>query len=47
MKLWQDRMGGIPAQNKLVRLGNRLASDGKVIKLNKLVTNGPYIEISE
>jgi hypothetical protein len=47
MKHWQDRMGGIAAQDKLVRPGNRFASDGKVIKLNKLDTNGPYVEISE
>jgi hypothetical protein len=46
-KPWQDQMGRVAAQNKLVRLGNRLACDGKVIKLNKLVTNGTYVEIKE
>ncbi|MFT5103887.1 MAG: hypothetical protein ACI8VT_003048 [Saprospiraceae bacterium] len=47
MKPWQNWMGGIAAQNKLVSPGNRLASDGKVIKLNNVVTNGPYVEIKE
>src|SRR4249919_2127494 len=47
MKLWQDWMGGIAAQNKLVSSGNRLApTEGKVVKQN-VVTNGPYVEIKE
>jgi hypothetical protein len=47
MKPWEDWMGSIAAQNKLVSPGNRLASDGKVIKQNNVVTNGPYVEIKE
>jgi hypothetical protein len=47
MKQWQDWMGGIAAQNKLVSSGNRLASEGRVIKSNDVVINGPYVEIKE
>lgn len=46
MKLWQDWMGNIAAQNKLVSSGNRLATEGRVVKQN-LITNGPYVEIKE
>lgn len=47
MKPWQDWMGGLAAQNKLVSPGNRLASDGRVIKANNVITNGPYVETKE
>ena len=47
MKPWQDWMGSLAAQNKLVSSGNRLASDGRVIKPNKVITNGPFVEIKE
>lgn len=47
MKPWQDWMGNLTAQNKLVNAGNRLASEGKVIKPNNVITNGPYVEIKE
>ncbi len=47
MKPWQDWMGSIAAQNKLVDAGNRLESEGRVVKSDKLVTNGPYVEIKE
>jgi len=47
MKLWQDWMGNIAAQNKLVSSGNRLASEGRVIKSNNVITNGPYVEMKE
>jgi len=47
MKEWQNWMGGIAAQNKLVSSGNRLADDGKVVKPGAIVTNGPYVEIKE
>ena len=47
MKPWQDWMGGIAAQNKLVNPGNRLAPEGRVIKPNNIVTNGPYVETKE
>jgi len=47
MKPWQDWMGGLAAQNKLVSPGNRLKSEGKVVKPKNVVTNGPYVEIKE
>lgn len=47
MKPWQDWMGGIAAQNKLVSPGNRLEADGRVVKPDNVVTNGPYVEIKE
>ncbi|MEO7530936.1 MAG: YciI family protein [Sediminibacterium sp.] len=47
MKKWMDWIGGIAAQNKLVDRGNRLASGGKVVKANKVITDGPYTEIKE
>ena len=47
MKPWQDWMGSIAAQNKLVSAGNRLDSDGRVVKPNNFITNGPYVEIKE
>ena len=47
MKPWQDWMGSLGAQNKLVSSGNRLASEGRVVKLNKAVTNWPYVETKE
>lgn len=47
MKEWQNWMGSIAAQNKLVNAGNRLSADGKVVKPGALVTNGPYVETKE
>lgn len=47
MKLWMDWIGGIAAQNKLVDRGNRLSSEGRVLKPNNIVTDGPYTEVKE
>ncbi len=47
MKPWQDWMGSLAAQNKLVNSGNRLSSEGKVVKPGKVVTDGPYVETKE
>ena len=47
MKQWQDWIGSIAAQNKLVNGGNRLASEGRVVKAGNVVTNGPYVETKE
>jgi hypothetical protein len=47
MKPWQDWIGNIAAQNKLVDQGNRLASEGRVLKPGNVITNGPYVEIKE
>jgi len=46
-KQWQDWMGGIAAQGKLANEGARLGFDGRAVKPAKIVTNGPYAEISE
>ena len=47
MKQWQGWMGGIAAQNKLSSSGNRLGSEGRVVKSSNIVTNGPYVEMKE
>jgi hypothetical protein len=47
MKPWQDWIGSIAAQNKLVTAGNRLAGGGNVVKPDNVVTNGPYVETKE
>lgn len=47
MKPWQDWMGSLAAQNKLVSAGNRLQGEGKVVKPGSIVTNGPYVELKE
>lgn len=47
MKPWQDWIGNIAAQDKLVARGNRLAPEGAVVKPGNIVTNGPYVEIKE
>ena len=47
MKQWQDWIGSIAAQNKLVSPGNRLSEEGKVVKPANVITNGPYVEIKE
>jgi len=47
MKPWQDWIGSIAAQNKLVSTGNRLTPEGKVVKPGKMVTDGPYVETKE
>ena len=46
-KKWQDWIGGIAAQNKLVQTGKRLSSGGKVVRANSVITDGPYTEIKE
>jgi hypothetical protein len=47
MKKWQDWLGTIAAQNKLVTAGSRLYNEGKVVKPKSMVTDGPYIEMKE
>ena len=46
MKPWQDWMGSIAAQNKLVSAGNRLEGAGKVVR-PAVITDGPYVETKE
>lgn len=45
-KKWQDWLGGIAAQNKF-ETGRRLSFDGKVVRANGVITDGPYAEIKE
>lgn len=47
LKRWMDWFGSIAAQNKLSDRGNRLAHDGKVVRPNQVITDGPYTEIKE
>ncbi len=44
---WQNWMGGIAAQNKLVSSGYRLGPEISNIAPGNLVTDGPYAEIKE
>lgn len=34
-KKWQDWIGGVAAQNKLVQTGKRLSFEGKVVRANR------------
>ncbi|MBH2004694.1 MAG: transcription initiation protein [Sphingobacteriia bacterium] len=47
IKLWQNWIGGIAARKKLVNKGNRLHPEGKVVRSNNIITDGPYAEIKE
>jgi hypothetical protein len=47
MKPWQDWMGSIAAQDKLVSSGSRLAPQGMVVKPGGMLINGPYADIKE
>jgi hypothetical protein len=46
MKMYQDWVGGIAAQNKFAG-GKGLSTEGKVVKSGHVVTDGPYAEIKE
>ncbi len=46
LKMYQDWVGGIAAQNKFVG-GKGLSTEGKVIKSNQLITDGPFAEVKE
>jgi hypothetical protein len=46
MKRYQDWVGGIAAQDKFVG-GTGLSMEGKVIKSNNVITDGPFAEIKE
>ncbi len=46
-KPWQDWMDTLTAQGKLISKGNRLTSEGRVLKPQEVITNGPYVEIKE
>lgn len=47
IKPFQEWIGGIAAQNKLVAPPKRWDTDGRVVKANNMVVNGPYAEIKE
>lgn len=46
MKQYRDWVGGIAAENKFSG-GTGLSTEGKVLKPNNVVTDGPYAEIKE
>ena len=46
IKIWQDWIGGIAAQGKFVST-NALGMQGKIVKANNVITDGPYIEVKE
>ncbi len=46
IKQWQDWIGGIAAQGKFVST-NRLGFEGKTLKPNNVITDGPYVEVKE
>nr|WP_294874635.1 YciI family protein [uncultured Pedobacter sp.] len=47
IKAWQNWFGSIAAQNKLARPLQRWDIAGKVVKSDKHVINGPFVEIKE
>ncbi len=47
IEYWQDWLGSIAAQDKLVSPGSRLNSEGRVVAPGDIVTDGPYTEIKE
>ena len=46
MKQYQDWVGGIAAQNKFGG-GTGLSTEGKVLKANNVITDGPFAELKE
>jgi hypothetical protein len=46
-KKWQDWKEQLEAQGKLASHGQRLSTDGKVLKARGVVTDGPFVEIRE
>ncbi|MCE7040309.1 YciI family protein [Dyadobacter sp. CY312] len=47
LKAWQDWFGSLAAQNKLARPLQRWDGEGRIVKPNSAVINGPYAEIKE
>jgi YCII-related domain-containing protein len=47
MAIWEKWVDGIIANNILVSRGNRLSKESRVIRDKKLLTKGPYVELSE
>jgi hypothetical protein len=46
IKTWQDWIGGIAAQGKFVAT-NALGFQGKTVKADGMITDGPYAELKE
>jgi len=46
IKQWQDWIGGIAAQGKFVST-NRLGFEGRTLKPNNVIADGPYAEVKE
>jgi hypothetical protein len=46
IQLWQDWIGGIAAQGKFIA-SDALANEGKIVRANNVITDGPYIELKE
>jgi len=46
VKVWQDWIGGIAAQDKFVGT-NALGMEGKIVRANNVITDGPYMEVKE
>ncbi|MBO0932646.1 YciI family protein [Fibrella aquatilis] len=44
---WQAWVGGIEAGGNLVSRGTRLATEGKVVRADGLITDGPFVEVKE
>jgi hypothetical protein len=47
IKPFQDWVGSIAAQNKLVQPPQRWDAEGRVVRQNNAVVNGPFAEIKE
>ena len=46
-KRWQAWVGGLADQGKLVSSGTRLATEGKVLRADGLITDGPFVDVKE
>lgn len=46
IKHWQDWIGSIAAQGKFVST-NALGMEGKIVKANNVITDGPFMEVKE
>lgn len=47
LERWQEWFESLAAQDKLAKAPQHWDMKGKVVKANKSVTNGPYVEIKE
>ncbi len=47
MKQWEGWIDDLAAKNKLTDWGNQLSTEGRVIKPNNVITDGPYTEKRE